>query len=302
MHSANKSISSYFSAHLIGMLLVMGSTILFSSKAILVKFVYQFDVEPLVLQTLRMVFVLPCYLLILLTLLKKSGWQHISWQDLLGCAVAGVACYHIASYLDLVGLQYISAGLERIILFCYPAVAVLFGWGFLNEKPTWKICSAIGLAYLGIATFFYADLNFAGEDIWFGASMVFIASVLTAWYLVASQKYSRKLGSQKFTCLAMITASITVVLHGFAVQVENLHAQHTNVYIAAFCIAIFCTLIPSFMMSAGVKSIGASKAGVVGATGPLLTIVLSNHILGEPLTWLHLAGMALVIWGMKRMK
>ena len=284
------------------MAVIPGGAILFSSKAIIVNFDYQFDISPLALQSLRMLIVLPFYLLILLYITQKSGWNGLTQRDLVGCIIAGIACYHIASYLDLLVLLYISAGLERIILFCYPAIAVLLGWVLLREKPTRRICRAIVFSYLGIALFFSADLSFAGEDIWFGSLLVFLASILTAWYLISSQKYSRKIGSQRFTCLAMIAASVTMLCHAAVAGVENLTQLPVPVYLSAFSIAIMCTLIPSFMVTAGVKIIGASKAGIVGAAGPLFTILLSNYLLHDPLTWMHLVGLALVIFGMSRMK
>lgn len=285
-----------------GITLVVLGTILFSSKAIVVKYAYQFNVEPIQLQALRMVIVLPFYAAILGWLLFKSGGRGVTRKSLLGAVLAGIACYHIASYLDLVGLQTISAGLERVILFCYPAIAVLMGWWFLGEKPTKRIGLAVLLSYAGIFVFFFADLNVSGDAIWFGSLMVFLASILTAWYMVANQHISRKIGSQRFTCIAMIAACTTMLMHAAIQGVGDIQSQPMPVYGSALAIAIFCTLIPSFMVSAGVKSIGASRAGVVGAVGPLVTIVLSNWLLNDPVTVFHITAIALVISGMRLLR
>ncbi|GAC15623.1 DMT family transporter [Aliiglaciecola lipolytica] len=285
-----------------GIILVVLGTILFSSKAIMIKYLYQLGIGSLELQTLRMLFVLPFYIVILIWSLQKTGWGTLSLKELLGCCAAGIACYHFASYFDLLGLQFITAGLERIILFCYPAVAILFGWWFLNEKPVTKIWLALILSYAGIIVFFYADLSFGGDNLYWGSFLVFIASIFTAWYLVATQRFSRQIGSQRFVCLAMISACITLLLHSYFADVEDLTQYSANHYWGILIVAIFMTLIPSFMISAGVKRIGASKASVVGAVGPLFTIILSNQLLGEPVTWLHLLGLLVVIFGMRQLK
>lgn len=285
-----------------GILFVVLGTLLFSSKAIVVKFLYRYGIGPLELQTLRMLIVLPFYIGILGWAVFTSGWGTFTSKELFACMIAGIACYHVASYLDLKGLLYISAGLERIILFCYPAIAMLFGWLILKEKPSQKLWLALALSYLGIVLFFIADLRFGGEHLLLGSVLVFVASILTAWYMVANQIYSRKIGSQRFICFAMIAASVSLLIHSFVEGTEGLTTLSYQEYTGAAVIAIFCTLIPSFMVSAGVKIIGASKAGIVGTVGPLATIIFSNLLLGEPLGWMHLVGVGLVIIGMRQLK
>jgi drug/metabolite transporter (DMT)-like permease len=284
-----------------GIFFVVMGTLLFSSKAIIVKMLFQIGLGPLELQTLRMLIILPFYLFILYWTVSRRGWA-VSKKDVLGAVVAGVACYHIASYLDLQGLLYISAGLERMILFCYPAISMFFAWIFLKETVTSRLWLALLVAYSGIGLFFFADLSFGGENLWLGSMLVFIASIFTAWYMIANQVYSRRIGSQRFTCIAMIGAVVSMLLHATAVGVQDLTTFTGPIYAGVATIAIFCTLIPSFLVSAGVKIIGASKAGIVGAVGPLMTIILSNYLLQEPLGWMHICGLALVIIGMRLLK
>ncbi|WP_293746447.1 DMT family transporter [uncultured Paraglaciecola sp.] len=284
-----------------GIFYVVMGTLLFSSKAIIVKMLFQIGLGALELQTLRMLFILPFYLVILYWAVSRRGWG-ISNRDLIGAVLAGVACYHIASYLDLQGLLYISAGLERMILFCYPAISMLFAWVFLKETVSRRLWLALVVAYSGIGLFFFADLSFGGENLWLGSVLVFIASVFTAWYMVANQIYSRRIGSQRFTCIAMIGAAVTMLMHATAVGVQDLSTFTGTMYAGAATIAIFCTLIPSFLVSAGVKIVGASKAGIVGAVGPLMTTILSNYLLQEPLGWMHFVGLTLVIVGMRLLK
>ena len=285
-----------------GYALVVAGTVLFSSKAIVVKYMYQFGISPLELQTLRMLAVGPCYAAILMWLVWREGWLEISAKELLGCALAGVACYHIASYLDFVGLQYISAGLERIILFCYPAIAILFGRWFLQEKLPSSVWLALTLSYAGIVVFFYADSEFGGDNLLWGSLLVFVASILTAWYMVANQQYSRRMGSQRFTCLAMLAASASLLCHAFAFESTQVTHFSTQVYWGAAVLALFCTLIPSFLVSAGVRRIGASRAGIVGTIGPLFTVLMSNQLLGEPVSTGHILGLGLVLFGMWQLK
>ena len=284
-----------------GIFFVVMGTLLFSSKAIIVKMLFQIGLGALELQTLRMLLILPFYLGILCWTVSRKGWG-VTRKDVFGAVVAGIACYHIASYLDLKGLLYISAGLERMILFCYPAISMLFAWVFLKETITSRLWLALSVAYSGIALFFFADLSFGGDDLWLGSLLVFIASIFTAWYMIANQIYSRRIGTQRFTCIAMIGAVVTMLMHASAVGVQDLSTFTMPMYMGAAVIAIFCTLIPSFLISAGVKVIGASQAGIVGAIGPLMTIMLSNYLLHEPLGWMHFCGLALVVWGMRLLK
>lgn len=289
------------SDHNKGVLLVVLGTVLFASKAIVIKILYQMGIGALELQTLRMLIIFPFYALILAWVVYKSGWG-ISAKEAISTMMAGIACYHIASFLDLKGLLYISAGLERMILFCYPAISMLLAWIFLKEKITLKFFIALLVSYFGIVLFFYADLSFSGEGLLYGSFLVFVASILTAWFMIANQVYSRTIGTQKFTCLAMLAAVTTLLLHSSLVGVDNLYQYDSNLYIGAAVIAILCTLIPSFLVSAGIKIIGASKAGIFSAIGVLFTILLSNYVLDEPITLMHLAAVTLVILGMRLLK
>jgi drug/metabolite transporter (DMT)-like permease len=131
---------------------------------------------------------------------------------------------------------------------------------------------------------------------------VFITSIFTAWYMIANQIYSWRIGCQRFTCIAMIGAVMTMLMHATAVGVEDLTTFTWPLYAGAATIAIFCTLTSSFLINAGVKIVGASKAAIVAAVGPLMTIILSNYLLKEPLGWMHLCGLVLVIIGMRLLK
>jgi drug/metabolite transporter (DMT)-like permease len=179
---------------------------------------------------------------------------------------------------------------------------MFFAWIFLKETVSPRLWLALILAYSGIGLFFLADLSFGGDNLWYGSLLVFIASIFTAWYMIANQIYSRRIGSQRFTCIAMIGAVVTMLMHATIVGVHDLTTFTWPMYTGAATIAILCTLIPSFLVSAGVKIVGASKAGIVGAVGPLMTIVLSNYLLQEPLGWMHFCGLALVIIGMRLLK
>lgn len=284
-----------------GIILVVMGTIMFSSKAIIVKLLFAQGIGALELQALRMLIILPFYLAILVWLLKSQSGD-LSQKDIVYTIIGGIACYHLASYLDLLGLTYISAGLERMILFCYPAISTLLAWVLLKEPVTHKTWLALILSYFGVTLFFVGDLKFGNPNVVLGSALVFIASVLTAWYMIANQIYSRKIGSQRFTCIAMLGAVVSMLSHAAIQGIEDLRQFTSPIYVGASVIAIFCTLIPTFMVSAGVKIIGASKAGIVGTVGPIVTIVLSNYLLNEPITWLHIGGAIFVLLGMRLLK
>lgn len=284
-----------------GILFVVLGTILFSSKAVIVKILFSIGLGPLELQALRMLMILPFYLAVLGWIWYKENLS-VTLKDTVWTVLAGIACYHVASFLDLQGLLYISAGLERMILFCYPAISMLLAWLLLREPVTKRMWISLILAYSGVVLFFYGDSSFGGENLLFGSLLIFIASIMTAWFMVANQIYSRRMGSQRFTCIAMLGAVFSLLLHITIQGTEDLTALTLPMYSGALVIAVFCTLIPTFLVSAGVKIVGASKAGIVGAIGPLGTIILSNYLLDEPLSAIHFVGLGLVVLGMRFLK
>jgi len=215
-----------------GFALAIVGAMLFSFRPILVKFAYHDAVDSVTLLTLRMLFSAPFYLLFLLILLKRfnadndSRIQQLNKKTLLFTCTLGLMGYYAASLLDMVGLLYISAQLERLVLFTYPTLVVIFGALFFNTRITNNILLALLFSYMGIACIFLHDLNTLGNNVIKGSLFVGASMVIFSLYVLFGKRIIDKVGSRLFTCIAT-----------------------NKVYGISFLIAIFCTIIPSFCIS-----------------------------------------------------
>ncbi len=272
--------------------------VFFSAKAVMVKMAYQYQVEAIPLLLLRMGFALPVYGV--MALLKKPAHpEHIGKKDYGWILVFGFIGYYLASLFDFLGLEYIKASLERIILFIYPTLVILISWVFLGKKPSKLQVMAIGITYLGIWITFYEELGMAGDiqPVLWGGTLVLLSALTYASYIVGSGWLIPKFGATAFTSYAMIVSSLCVLVHfGLFVQTDLLHYP-PEVYWLGFAMAMLSTVIPSYLVSVAIKYMGASNFSIVGSLGPISTILLANIFLDEGMTLTQLAGTVVVIGG-----
>lgn len=280
----------------VGLLLAIGAALGFGMKAIFVKLSFPYGVSAITLLALRMVFSVPFFLWVGL----RAAGERPAHRTLLALVACGLAGYYGASIFDFVGLQYISAGLERLILFTYPTLTVVAG-ALLQKQPlSGRIVKAVALTYLGIGLAFAHDMKSFGdpEKVWMGAAFVFASAVCYAGYLIGSGPLISRLGSSRFTAWAMLVSTGATFAHYATTEpLDILLHQPLPVYGWAFAMAIFSTVLPVFMQSAAIRRMGASKAAIIGTIGPLLTIFLGWLILGEPGSVWQLVGAALVLAG-----
>jgi len=282
----------------IGLLLTLGGAILFSCKAIVIKLAYQdFDVSSIVLLGLRMAFALPFFLTIGYLKREKTGdQQSLRPRDVGIIIVLGVFGYYLASYTDFLGLQYLSAGMERLVLFSYPTMVLLIQRAVFGTaiKPIQWV--ATGICYLGIGLAFSgAEFTF-GDNFSIGAGLVFISAFLYSLYVIGSGRYTPRVGSIRFTSIALVAAALAVLLH-VLVSGNSLMGLPWGLYGYGFIMAVFCTVIPGYMVTEGIRRIGASDAAILGTIGPVATIVLEYFVLGEYLNLVQAVGAVLVIVG-----
>ena len=268
----------------------------FSFKAILIKLAYPYGVAPVTLLALRMAFALPFFLWVGLRSLREVSLSRRDWAAVL---VLGLLGYYAASILDFIGLQYISAGLERLILFTYPTLTLLIGLLAFGRPVTRRQAAAVALCYLGIGIAFIHDLRLSGDPavVWTGVGFVFASSVSYALYLAGSAPMIARLGAARFTALAMLVSTTATFGHYFATQPLSTLVQPWPVYALGLAMGIFSTVIPVFSQSAAIRRIGSGEAAVIGMVGPLLTIVFAWLLLGEGLSAAQVAGSAAVIAG-----
>lgn len=279
-----------------GILIAVLGIVLFSSKAVMVKLAYQYNVSSLHLLLFRMLFSLPFYILILY-LNKQKSTVKASKRDYLWIFFFGFIGYYLASYFDFLGLQYIKAGLERIILFIYPTLVIILGKIFLKHKITPQQIIAILITYLGIVITFWGEIQLTGNNALLGGFLVFLSALTYASYIVGSGWLIPKIGVKKFTSYAMIVSSICVIIHYLIADRGDILNYHKEVYFLGLVMAVFATLIPSFLVSLAIKKLGASNFSIIGSVGPISTIILAYIFLKEQLTLLQVLGAIVVILG-----
>ena len=284
-------------AHRTGVVLAVVAALGFSFKAILIKLAYPYGVDPVTLLALRMAFALPIFLWVGFTSSKNA--PALSRRDWLMVAALGALGYYGASILDFLGLQYISAGLERLILFTYPTLTLLFGIVLYGRAITRREGLALALCYAGIAAAFVHDLQFAGDTnaVWIGTGFVFASSVSYALYLSGSAGMIAKLGTARFTALAMLVSTAATGGHFLATQPLTALVQPWQVYALGAAMGLFCTVVPVFAQSAAIRRVGSGPAALVGMVGPLLTIAFAWLLLDEGFSSAQMIGVALVIAG-----
>ncbi len=285
---------------IVGAVLVFLGAILFSTKAVLVKLAYRYEVDSISLLALRMLFSLPFFLLVATFSGRQKKKQGLSlspkdWRHIL---LLGVLGYYLASLLDFLGLQYITASLERLILFVYPTLVLLIGAVVYREPVSRRQLGALALTYLGIAIAFSEGLSMnGGPNFILGAGMIFFGALAYAAYIVGSGRMLPRIGTLRFTSLAMTASAAAILIHHGIAYHWALFGFPLPVYGLAVLMALIATVIPSFMISEGIRNIGSGNASIIGSIGPISTIVLAYIFLGERLGWLQWAGTLLVIAG-----
>lgn len=282
---------------LTGLLLAVAGVICFSIRPIFIKLAYAYVVDPITLLALRMIFSLPFFLLAALWLRHGETQRPLAGRELAAVAGLGILSYYVASFLDFLGLQYISAGLGRLLQFTYPTVVVILSALFLGKRVTPRHIAALVLTYLGLMLVFAHTLGAEHRDFWLGAALVFASSTCYAIYLVAGSEVIARVGSMRFTAYAMTVASAVCILQFLALRPLSALDLPAPVYLYAIGMAVVSTAIPAFMTSEALRRIGANRVAIIGALGPVTAIVLGYLGLDEIMTPLQIAGAALVLVG-----
>ncbi len=268
----------------------------FSGKAIFVKLSYGVaSVDAVTLLALRLVYSLPVFIWVAF---RRKG-PTLSAPDRLMLCVLGLLGFYGASILDFLGLEYISAGLERLILFTYPTLTVLIGVLFLGKGMSRREVGALILSYVGIGLAFVHDLQVAGDTdaVILGGALVFGSSLSYAFYLAGSAPAIKRLGAMRFSALAAIVSTGAALLHQAVSQPFSAYLQPLPVHVYALGMALLSTVMPVFAQSAAIARIGPSRAVLIGTIGPILTIFLSWLVLDESISMSQMVGTALVMAG-----
>lgn len=283
----------------VGFGLAVVGTLLFSVKSILIKLAYQAGSDADGVMLLRMLMAMPVYAVIAWALWQrypKKGAQipARTWFALVGLGFMG---YFVSSWLDLMGLELISAQLERLTLFTYPIMVGILGALFFKQPLTRKIILALTLSYIGIWLIYAQEASLAGDNVAKGTLLVALAAFSFAFYVLFSRTIIAQVGSLWFTSWAMLAACAWVIVF-FGVTIDwSAFELNTQILLWTFLLAIFSTVIPSFMISEAIARLGPAQTGIIGSLGPVFTIALAVWILAEPFTLSHLIGFTLVMIG-----
>jgi drug/metabolite transporter (DMT)-like permease len=280
-----------------GTLLVLLAAIGFSAKAVIIKIAYTYTVDAGTLLALRMLFSAPFF--VLMALWSRRSGEPLSLEDWKWVGLFGFTGYYLASYLDFLGLVYVTASLERLILFLYPTIVVLLSAWLLKTPIRRHDVAALALSYAGIALVFRESLNLAGEprDLALGGALVFASGLIYSFYLVGVGRIIARLGSARFTAYAMLVACAACVIQFLLTHRPQALRLPSEVYALSLLMAIMCTVLPAWFMSEGIRRVGASHAAMAGSIGPMATIFLGWWLLDEAITAVQLFGVALVLAG-----
>jgi drug/metabolite transporter (DMT)-like permease len=258
-------------------------------------------VDSLTLLTLRMVFSAPLFFALAWWVGSRESIP-ISSVDKRWIALLGLVGYYLSSYFDFLGLQYITAALERLVLFLYPTFVLLLAAAFFKRRITSRDVAALALSYVGILFVFINDLTTQQGNVVVGSAWVTLSALLYASYLLWSGPLVQRVGSLRFACYAGLVSCVGVLVH-FVIASEPglLFSQPPAVYWLALLMAAVSTVMPIALTSEGIRRIGASHASVIGSVGPVATIFLGLIFLGEAVTVVQLLGAALVMAGVLTM-
>ena len=273
----------------------MLGAIAFSGKAIIVKLAYRHGVDAVTLLMYRMLFALPVFAL--MAWWASRGKPPLVRKDWLGVLGLGVSGYYLASFLDFAGLSYISAGLERLILYLNPTIVLLLGWVLYGRGIRWRQALGMAISYCGVVLVFGLELRSQGGHAAWGALLVFLSAVSYALYLVYSGEMVQRLGSPRLVGLATTVACGCCLLQFVLLRPLSAALVAPEVLWLSVLNATLCTAAPVLMVMMAVERLGASAAAQAGMVGPMSVILMGAWLLDEPFTVWVVLGTALVLAG-----
>jgi drug/metabolite transporter (DMT)-like permease len=283
------------SAYLGGLAIAIGGAVLFSTKAVVAKLLYRYQLDAVTVIAFRMLFSLPLFAAIAVWKMRTEA--PLSKADRWRILAMGLVGYYLSSFLDFLGLQYISVGLERLILFLTPTFVLLISTLFLKHHISRRQWLALAISYAGIVLVFLHDLQGGSADVALGSTLVLGSAMAYAAYLLLSGEMVQRLGSLRLVSYAMCVSSVACIGQFFVLRPAHLLLQPLPVYGLSLVNGIFCTVMPVLMTMMAVQRIGAGTASQAGMIGPVSTLFLGALVLGEPITNWQLAGTGLVLAG-----
>jgi drug/metabolite transporter (DMT)-like permease len=278
-----------------GLLLAAAGSIAFSGKAIIVKLAYRHGVDAVTLVMLRMVFALPFF--VLMAWWAGRGKARLTPRDWLGVVGLGFCGYYLSSFLDFWGLEFISASLERLILYLNPTIVLLLGWLLFKKRITQRQGVAMAISYSGVLLVFGHEVGLAGPHAAWGALLVFLSAVTYAVYLTYSGQLVKRLGALRLAGLATTVACFFCIAQFVLLRPMTALQVPEAVLWLSLLNATACTVLPVLLVMMAIERIGPGLTAQTGMIGPMSTLLMGVWILGEAFNLSILAGTALVLSG-----
>lgn len=282
----------------VGAVFVFIAAIAFSAKAIFIKLAYAHSVDAVTLMALRMLIATPFFVVMAIWASQNKVSEALNRRDWISIVALGLAGMYFSQLFDFLGLERVSAGMERTILFLYPTFVVVISALLAGKSIGRREIIALVLSYAGIILVATHEISFErNTNTLVGAGFVFISSMTYASYLVGSGPAIHKVGTQRFTGYTMIVACVAVLTHFSATHSVSSLALPRQVYVLGFFMAMVSTVLPVILLNAGIKRIGGSKASLIGSVGPVSTVLLAAVFLDEAITMKQVIGTVLVLAG-----
>ena len=278
-----------------GLLLAVAGSIAFSGKAIIVKLAYRHGVDAITLLMYRMLFALPIFAV--MAWWAGRGKAPLTLRDWLGVLWLGFTGYYLASYLDFVGLHYVTAAFERLILYLNPTLVLLLGWLLYGQRISHRQMVAMAVSYSGVLLVFGHEASLQGANVVLGAVLVFLSAISYATYMAYSGALVRRLGALRLAGLATSVASLLCIAQFALMRPLADAGVAPEVLWLSVLNATLCTALPVLLVMMAIERIGAGLTAQTGMIGPMSTILMGVVILDEPLNAWIIAGTALVLGG-----
>ncbi|CAB3899315.1 DMT family transporter [Achromobacter denitrificans] len=283
-----------------GFLMATLGAILFSAKAIVVKFTYRYGIDAVTLIAFRMLFAMPFFAAVAWHQSRRAARGEIvtlTLKERLQVCVLGLLGYYLSSFLDFLGLRYVTASLERLILFLSPSLVVLLSAFWFKRPVERRQWMAMVLSYAGVVLVFAHDLSFGGGEVLLGSLFVFGSAASYSVYLICSGELIKRIGATRLVAYAMLVSCAACIIQFFVVHPPSMLIQPAGVYGYSVIHATLNTVVPVFMLMWAVALIGAPTASLLGMIGPVSVLFLASWFLHEPITVWQMAGTALVLAG-----
>ena len=284
--------------YLYGILMAGVGSVLFSGKAILIKLAFTYNADAETLLALRMLMALPMFWAIYWWESRRKPMDPLSRPDQLKLFFLGFLGYFFSSYLDFIGLQYISVGLERIVLYLTPTIVLLISYFVLHKAISRLQWYALVVGYLGVFVVFIQDAGSTGIHAWLGMVLVFGSACSYAIYMIISGEMVQRIGSVRLVVYASTASALFSLIQSSFYNPSAIFEQVEAIYWFSLLNAGLCTVIPMLLIMIAINRIGSPLVAQAGILGPVSTIFLGYFILSEPITWIQISGMSLVIAAM----